>query len=166
MKIVDELVEVFKILRDPEKGCPWDKKQTFDSMAPYIIEEAWEVVNAINKRKNMCEELGDLLLNIMFLCQIASEEKLFNFEKVCETLHKKLIAKHPHVFGGRKLSEEEVLQEWERKRDELEVSHELPSTIRARTASERAARLGIQFQSEEEVWEKIKEELSEVAAEK
>ncbi len=166
MEIVDKLVEVFELLRDPDKGCPWDKKQTFESMAPYILEEAWEVVNALNNKGDLCEELGDLLLNIMFLAQIAKEKNQFDFETVCKRLHKKLIEKHPHVFSGEKVSEEEVLKQWEGKRTEFTVSAALPSTMRARIASERALRHGIGFDSDEQIFQKIREELSEVEQEK
>lgn len=173
MQIVTELIELLKKLRDPSSGCPWDIKQTHDSLAMYMVEEAWEVVSAIrNKTGNLVEELGDVLMNILFHCQIASERGEFDFGTVCDHLKQKIIRKHPHVFGenkGAKLTEEDVLKNWE-KTNQMDkpgsrfdsVSKSMPSTVRAKIASERAKRLGIFFNNEQEVWRKVEEELQEL----
>lgn len=174
MHYIDELLDLLRKLRDPNSGCPWDIKQTHESLAPFIVEEAWEVVSAIkSSSESLEEELGDVLMNVLFHCQIASEQGKFDFETVCKTLAQKIIKKHPHVFSSEEkrvtTTEEEVLKNWE-KTDESKqpgnrldsISKSLPATIRAKTASERAKRLGIFFTSEEEVWSKIDEELGEL----
>lgn len=173
MEQISELLELLKKLRDPSSGCPWDVKQTHESLAPYMVEEAWEVVSAIkNKTGNLIEELGDVLMNVLFHCQIASERGEFDFGSVCEHLKQKIIRKHPHVFGenkGENLSEEDVLKNWEKtnQRDKPgsrfdSVSKSMPATLRAKISSERAKRLGIFFNDEQEVWRKVEEELQEL----
>ncbi|MCS6894176.1 MAG: nucleoside triphosphate pyrophosphohydrolase [Deltaproteobacteria bacterium] len=163
MEIVDELVELIKKLRDPEQGCPWDIKQTKESLAPCLIEEAWEVVDAILNNGNIMAELGDVLLNILLQCQISSEKKEFDFANVCKALKQKIISKHPHVFLGQSKSEREILESWEKdKKNPLSIPLSMPATLRAKIASEKAARLGIKFTSEEEIFEKLKEELNEL----
>ena len=103
-------------LRDKENGCEWDKEQTFQSIAPHTIEEAYEVVDAINRSNipDLEEELGDLLLQVVFLSQIASEDNLFNFNDVVQTITRKLIRRHPYVFSEKRdHSSEEQMDKWE-----------------------------------------------------
>ena len=97
---IERLLEVMRILRDPLKGCPWDKEQSFASVAPYTIEEAYEVEEAIRKEdfKELKEELGDLLLQVVFHSQIAAEIGLFDFDQVVMDVCEKMISRHPHVF--------------------------------------------------------------------
>ena len=97
---IDRLLEVMRILRDPIKGCPWDKEQSFASVAPFTIEEAYEVEEAIRKQDfgELKEELGDLLLQVVFHSQIAAEIGLFDFDQVVEDVCEKMISRHPHVF--------------------------------------------------------------------
>lgn len=166
MKIVDEIIELLRKLRDPVAGCPWDIRQTHYSLAPLMVEEAWEVVDAIIENGNLEEELGDIFLNVLFHCQIASENKKFDFEGVCKKLKDKIIKKHPHVFARETrtdISEQDVLELWEQeKKTSIEVSRIFPSNLRARIASDKASRHGICFHDEEEIWNKIEEELQEV----
>lgn len=174
MHYIDELLDLLRKLRDPNSGCPWDIKQTHESLAPFIVEEAWEVVSAIKSSdQSLEEELGDVLMNVLFHCQIASEHGKFDFKTVCEKLAQKIIKKHPHVFSSEDkrvtTTEEEVLKNWEKIDENKQpgnrldsISKSLPATIRAKTASERAKRLGIFFTNEQEVWSKIDEELGEL----
>ena len=112
-------------LRDKENGCEWDKEQTFQSIAPHTIEEAYEVVDAINRSNipDLEEELGDLLLQVVFLSQIASEDNLFNFNDVVQTITRKLIRRHPYVFSEKRdHSSEEQMDQWEEiKQEEREL---------------------------------------------
>lgn len=100
MKVFDELIEIIARLRHPEKGCPWDLEQTHESLKTYLLEETYEVLDAIeDKPEELREELGDLLLQIMLHSQIASESKDFSIEDVIQELNEKLIHRHPHVFA-------------------------------------------------------------------
>ncbi|KQT49012.1 nucleoside triphosphate hydrolase [Aureimonas sp. Leaf454] len=98
---VGRLIEIMAALRDPQTGCPWDIEQSFQTIAPYTIEEAYEVADAIERRdaEDLCEELGDLLLQVVYHAQLATEEGLFSFEDVVERITTKMIRRHPHVFG-------------------------------------------------------------------
>ena len=113
---IEYLIQIMKALRDPDSGCPWDIEQTFETIAPYTIEEAYEVADAINRR-NMSElkdELGDLLLQVVYHTQIAEELGEFNFEDVVQSVSDKMITRHPHVFGDQKIeSSEELTKNWE-----------------------------------------------------
>lgn len=95
------LVEIMKALRDPQTGCPWDLEQTFESIVPYTVEETYEVVDAIERRDpdDLCEELGDLLLQVVYYAQLAAEAGLFDFDDVVEGITRKMVRRHPHVFG-------------------------------------------------------------------
>jgi tetrapyrrole methylase family protein/MazG family protein len=110
-----ELVNILKILRGP-KGCPWDKRQTHKSLLPYLFEEARELRCALNKKDwdNFCEELGDVLLQVVFHAQVASETGRFDINDVIKNINDKLLRRHPHVFGGKALkTPEEVTRLWE-----------------------------------------------------
>jgi MazG family protein len=128
MKSFDKLVKVMRKLRSPKGGCPWDRKQTHETLLKYLFEETEELKQSIQKKDipNMEEELGDVLFQVLFHAQLASEKKHFNMETVIKTLTRKLMLRHPHVFGyqkehrallkGRKLSlktEKEVLGNWD-----------------------------------------------------
>ena len=101
---IEKLLEIMRQLRDPEQGCEWDKNQTFKSLIPYLKEESAEVIDAIEKEDydNLKEELGDLLLQVVFHSQIAKEKKLFSFDEVVEELSNKLVRRHPYVFDSKK----------------------------------------------------------------
>ena len=116
MANIDKVLEIMAQLRDPENGCPWDVRQDFESIASYTIEEAYEVVDAI-EQGNMAElkeELGDLLLQVIFHARMAEEQDLFDFQNVADCLAEKLVRRHPHVFAGEARENEEVINEaWE-----------------------------------------------------
>lgn len=118
---IEKLLELMRQLRDPDNGCEWDKKQTFESLLPYLDEEAKEVAEAIKNKDyiNLKEELGDLLLQIIFHSEIAKEKKLFSFNDVINTLSEKLIRRHPYVFDfKRKHTASEQVKMWKQIKDE------------------------------------------------
>ena len=102
MSSIKTLLETMRILRDKDNGCPWDIEQTLESLSPCVVEEAYEVSDAIarNDYENLKEELGDVLLQVIFQAEIANELKLFNFDEIVDALNEKLIRRHPHVFDG------------------------------------------------------------------
>jgi len=166
------LVEIFQQLRSPD-GCPWDREQTHSSLRAYTIEEAYELSRAIdtaNYRK-IGEELGDLLLHILFHCQIAAENDHFDLADVMRTLRAKLIRRHPHVFGKENItSAQEVLKRWHQiKSTEAKQAFYkdigLPSLLRAYKMQKRAACLGFDWRSREGPIKKIYEELKELEKE-
>jgi len=138
MRAFDELMHVAEKLNSPE-GCPWDQKQTFKSLQPYVIEEAHEVVDAVDKEddQKIIEELGDLLYTIIFYAKIAEKEKRFKIEDILNTVREKLIRRHPHVFGEQKVhTAEEVIHRWEaiKKSEESHVDRKslldgIPATL-------------------------------------
>lgn len=174
-KNFDDLVELSRYLRSPE-GCPWDREQSLDTVTPYIIEEAYEVVQAIEQKDkdDIIEELGDLFFQVIFASQIASEDGEFNIEDVVDRLHQKLVSRHPHVFGDEKAKDaQEAIKIWHkqklkensRKRRLLEIPRTMPSLLRAHRVSEKASQVGFDWKNAEEVLPKVKEELMELEAE-
>lgn len=167
-----ELLNIMEKLRD-EKGCPWDKEQTRDSLKPFILEEAYELIDAIDEGdpEKIKEELGDLLFQIVFQCQIAKEGKVFEMSEVIEKIGEKMIARHPHVFGNADYkTKDEVLIHWEeQKRREgkfrtsiLEgVPETLPSLLRAHRLQDRAAKVGFDWVKVDDVLMKLDEEMKE-----
>ena len=163
-------------LRDKTHGCEWDKEQTLESIAPFTIEEAYEVADAIVREDNddLKEELGDLLLQVVFLSQIASEEKLFAFSDVVEVITQKLIRRHPYVFSDkRNHSSKEQIVQWEiikkeeRKQKDRSrildgIAKNLPSLKRSQKIQDRASRVGFDWPDTKGVFEKIKEETQEL----
>lgn len=180
---ISRLIEIMAALRTPETGCPWDLEQTFETIAPYTIEEAYEVADAIERGDpaDLTDELGDLLLQVVFHARIAEEAGLFAFPDVVEAITTKLIRRHPHVFGdGRDLSPEEVKAAWgrikaEEKRlraerrggEELkkgllsDIPHALPGLTRAVKLQAKASTVGFDWNDARLVIEKIKEEIAE-----
>jgi MazG family protein len=165
----NEFVEIVKRLR---KECPWDREQTNDSIKAATIEEAYEVVEAIEK-KNYAElknELGDLLLHVVFHTIIASESNVFTIDDVIDSIREKLIRRHPHVFGGVKVSgPEEVIKNWEEiklgegRNSVLDgVPEMLPALQRAHRLQEKAAKVGFDWEKKEDVWKKVIEEIEEM----
>lgn len=174
-KSFDDLVELARYLRSPQ-GCPWDREQSLDTVTPYIIEEAYETVQAIeqNDRDEIIEELGDLFFQVIFASQMASEEGEFDISEVIDRLHTKLVRRHPHVFGDEKAKDaEEAIKTWHkqklkeksRKRRLLEIPRTMPSLLRAHRVGEKASQVGFDWKSPEEVLPKVREELSELEAE-
>jgi len=165
-------------LRDPG-GCPWDREQTLHTLAPYFLEEAYEVVDAIadGDPAKLCEELGDLLLQIVFVARIARENDWFDLDDVCETISEKMVRRHPHVFGDREVSgSAEVLQNWEEiKRDERAgtdsssvldgVPSSLPALLKAYRMTEKAAAVGFDWRKPLDVMTKMNEEMAELEEE-
>ena len=174
----DRLIAIMDRLRDPG-GCPWDREQNLHTLAPYFLEEAYEVVDAISDGdpEKLCEELGDLLLQIVFVARIAREKGWFDTDRVCETISEKMIRRHPHVFGDREVSgSEEVLQNWEDiKRDERAANGEasvldgvpssLPALLKAYRMTEKAAAVGFDWRKPEDVMVKMREEMAELETE-
>ncbi len=177
---IEELKKIMARLRDPETGCPWDIEQDFVSIAPCTLEEAYEVLDAIEKNDmdGLKEELGDLLLQVIFHSQMASELQKFDFEDVTASIINKLIVRHPHVFGDSEIktaSEQEAswekIKEQERKNkasdDESHslldgVALALPAALRAAKLQKRAAKVGFDWPDLVGVFAKIEEELAEV----
>lgn len=171
----DKLLSVMKELRGPE-GCPWDKKQDFYSLKPYIIEEAYEVVEALEEKdmKSLKEELGDLLLQIVFQAQIGKENNVFDINDVIEGIRKKLIRRHPHVFGNKRIeSVNQVKKTWEEikskersnnKEESLldNISKVQPSLNQAYEVQKKAAEVGFDWDQIEDVLLKIEEEVNEL----
>jgi tetrapyrrole methylase family protein/MazG family protein len=169
---IQELLEIMARLRG-KKGCPWDREQTRDSLKPYIIEEAYELVEAIEEGEpaKIKEELGDLLFQIVFQCQIAKEANEFGFSGVVGNIGEKMIARHPHVFGDAEYkTTDEVLVHWEEQKKRegklresiLEgVPKALPALLRARRLQDRAAGVGFDWEKAEDVFKKLDEELGE-----
>jgi tetrapyrrole methylase family protein/MazG family protein len=171
---LQRLVELMATLRGPD-GCPWDRKQTPESLKPFLVEECYEVVDAIEDGApaKVRDELGDLLFQIIFHARIAEEAGQFTINDVITAIHEKMTRRHPHVFGDDKLStDKEVLSNWEEiKRKEkghedrksiLEgVPKELPSLLRAHRLQERAARVGFDWAHLNEAMPKLDEEIAE-----
>lgn len=175
MNNFQKLLDIMSALRS-ENGCPWDKEQTRESLKPFLIEETYEVLEALDEDdpEKIKEELGDLLFQIVFHCQMARERGEFDIDDVIKKISDKMIARHPHVFGEEKFeTSEEVLRQWEeRKREEgklresiLEgIPKELPSLLRAQRLQARAAKVGFDWNRVEDVMEKLDEELKEFGA--
>lgn len=172
-KKFSKLREIIRILRGPN-GCPWDKKQTHQSLKKYLLEEAYELIEAINKEDidGMIEELGDVLLQVMLHSQIGEDHGYFSIDDVIEGISGKMIRRHPHVFGQVEVnSAEEVVTKWEEiKKAEKggksaplfkEPGTHLPNLMRAYEIQKQAAKKGFDWEKVEDAWQKVKEELEE-----
>src|SRR5690348_15150118 len=170
----DELVALMTKLRGPD-GCPWDRKQTFDSLKPFIVEESYEVVDAIDKndRAALAEELGGFLLQAVFVAEMAREEQSFDIYDVITAIYNKLVRRHPHVFGDVEAKDaEQVLVNWEKLKNEERkaenksvlagVPQSLPALLKASRLTEKAARVGFDWRRAEDVLAKIDEEAQEL----
>ncbi|HSM81094.1 MAG TPA: nucleoside triphosphate pyrophosphohydrolase, partial [Nodosilinea sp.] len=176
---LERLVAVIAQLRHPETGCPWDLAQTPTSLIPYVIEEAYEVVDAIQvgEQAAIAEELGDLLLQVVLQAQVASDNGDFDLGTVATGIADKLVRRHPHIFGDASgETPEEVSQNWDRiKAEEKGIPHEphrlspklakysrtLPPLMAASKISAKAAKAGFEWAAIDDVWEKFHEELDE-----
>jgi nucleoside triphosphate diphosphatase len=173
---MQRLLGIMARLRDPEGGCPWDRQQTFKTIAPYTVEEAYEVADAI-ERGDLAElesELGDLLLQVVYHARMAEEQGVFSFDDVAQGIADKLVARHPHVFGGNEIRDaEQQSQDWEsRKAGERAersvhgtldgVAIGLPGLTRAEKLQKRAARVGFDWPELPPVFAKLREELAEL----
>lgn len=172
---IDRLLAIMRQLRNPDGGCEWDLAQNFATIAPYTIEEAYEVADAIagGDPAAICDELGDLLLQVVFHAQIAADDGLFTFDDVANAISAKMERRHPHIFGD--VTTSDVRQQWEAiKADERAadgpkgaldgVALSLPALLRAQKLQGRAARVGFDWPDTQGPRDKIAEELAEVAA--
>lgn len=170
----DELVQLMTTLRGPH-GCPWDREQTLQSLKPFIVEESYEVIDAIDRedRRGLAEELGDFLLQAVFVAEIAREEGSFDIYDAVTLLHDKLVRRHPHVFGDVDARDaEQVLVNWEKLKNEERkaenksvlagVPQALPALLKASRLTEKAARVGFDWRRTEDVFEKLDEEIGEL----
>jgi len=180
MHRIDDLLDIMARLRDPVTGCPWDQRQNFETIAPYTIEEAYEVADAIahHDMRELREELGDLLFQVVFHARMAEEGGDFAFADVVDAICAKMIRRHPHVFAGVGYATAEELREaWEaQKRAERAakgaaasgalagVARALPALLRAEKLQRRAARVGFDWPDAAGVLDKCREELDELAA--
>ena len=174
---IQDLLAIMQSLRDPNTGCSWDQVQTFESIAPYTIEEAYEVAEAISRNDmgDLCDELGDLLLQVVYHAQMAKEREKFCFDDVIQAISEKMVRRHPHVFG----SDEEISrgkQDWEafKRQEQLDkgkleddsvlanVAHGLPPLLRARKLQKKAAKVNFDWVDIVSVVEKLKEETIEL----
>ena len=173
MDQMKRLIKIMKALRDKEHGCPWDLEQTPDTLKKYILEEAYEVIEAIedNDKEELKKELGDLLLQIVFQSQIADENKKFNFEDVAKSISEKLERRHPHIFGEKqKLTPDEVKNNWELIKKDKEgkkrildgVPKSYNALLRSLRIQEKVASVGFEWNSSVDIIEKIKEEMNEL----
>jgi len=181
---IEQLLQIMAQLRDPDRGCPWDLQQNFKSIAPYTIEEAYEVADAIERNDmiGLKEELGDLLLQVVFHSQMASEAHLFRFDEVVQSICDKLIRRHPHVFHAEEtdaavvhaVTPDQVNQNWEAIKQTEKgpqdsvldgVTVGLPSMMRALKLQKKAAKVGFDWPELAPVMEKIEEEVNELGAE-
>ncbi|MBL6642455.1 MAG: nucleoside triphosphate pyrophosphohydrolase [PS1 clade bacterium] len=185
MSKINRILDVMAALRHPETGCPWDLQQDFASIAPYTLEEAYEVTDAIERgnMKDLKEELGDLLLQVVFHARIAEEAALFSFDDVVDAISDKMIRRHPHVFGdGTADNADAVRKSWEEIKAEEKAAkakaaadtlpdslmNDIPLTLpglsRAVKMQNRAARIGFDWPDIEPVFDKLHEEIDEVRA--
>ncbi len=187
-KSIQQLLTVMSLLRDPDKGCPWDIKQTFKSIAPHTLEEVYEVIDCIERDDygHLSDELGDLLFQVVFYAQMATEAGLFTFDDICQSISRKLLNRHPHVFPdatiesfgkANDLTPEQVERNWENikkqeRQDKQEddpgllddVPRSLPALLRARKLQGRAATGGFDWDDMAGIVDKVKEEMQELEA--
>jgi len=169
------LLNIMQALRDPESGCPWDLQQTFASIVPYTLEEVYEVVDAIDREDfpQLEEELGDLLLQIIYYAQMASEQNLFNFDDIAKSISDKLVRRHPHVFDNQvesKIANWEEIKHAERREKSKhepkslldDIPMAMPQLLRAKKIQKRVALVGFDWLEASEVLQKVEEELAEL----
>lgn len=183
---IDKLRWIMAKLRDPETGCPWDKKQDFSSITAHTLEEAYEVVDAIEQRDfvELEKELGDLLFQVIFYSQLGQEQQLFDFDKVVEAICEKLIRRHPHVFSDKSLlTDAEIKENWENEKAKerasknisednvnsisvlTDIPKNLPALSQAAKIQKRCSHVGFDWDDINDVFAKIEEEVQEVKEE-
>jgi MazG family protein len=183
-RAVGALLALMARLRDSERGCPWDRAQSFSTIAPYTIEEAYEVADAIEHgdREHLREELGDLLFQVVFHARMAEEQGWFDFSAVANGIREKLVRRHPHLFAGADLAAEDLVRVWEEQKAQERaaakshgraagastvlagVPRALPALTRAAKLGRRASRVGFDWEDARAVRSKVLEELHEIDA--
>jgi MazG family protein len=168
-ELSDSFLALVKIMDELREQCPWDKKQTIQTLRPLTIEETYELADAIteNDWKGVKEELGDIMLHLLFYAKIGSEQQQFTLQEVLEGISAKLIHRHPHIYGDVKVQdEEEVKRNWEKlkmkegKKSVLGgVPNSLPAIVKATRIQEKAKQVGFEWDNKEDVWKKVQEEM-------
>lgn len=176
MKEFDELTEIIKILRSPD-GCPWDREQTLYSLKSSMMEEAAELLDALDNKdvENIKEELGDLLLHVVMHSRIAEDDNLFSLKDVIQNLNEKLVRRHPHVFGNEKIhTASAVIKRWDEVKATEMISkpklksildktpNNLPTIMKSENLQKRAAKQGFDWQNTEDIFKKLDEEVAEL----
>ncbi|MEY2902379.1 MAG: hypothetical protein RLY89_1485 [Bacteroidota bacterium] len=171
-ELSDSFLALVKIMDELREQCPWDKKQTIQTLRPLTIEETYELADAItdNDWKGVKEELGDIMLHLLFYAKIGSEQQQFTLQEVLEGISAKLIHRHPHIYGEVKVQdEEEVKRNWEKlkmkegKKSVLGgVPTSLPAIVKATRIQEKAKQVGFEWDNKEDVWKKVQEEMEEL----
>lgn len=172
MSLEKSFTRLVSIMDDLREKCPWDKKQTIETLRPLTIEETYELTDAItnNDWKGIKEELGDILLHIIFYAKIGTEQQKFTLEEVMEGISEKLVRRHPHIYGDVKVNDDEdVKKNWEQikmqegKKSVLSgVPESLPAVIKAARIQEKAKQVGFEWENKEDVWKKVEEEIQEL----
>jgi XTP/dITP diphosphohydrolase len=170
--LTESFLRLVTIMDELQEKCPWDRKQTIQTLRPMTIEETYELADAITDVdwEGIKEETGDLLLHILFYAKIGTEEKKFTLQQVIEGISDKLVARHPHIYGDVKVNDaDDVKKNWENlklkegKKSVLSgVPVSLPATVKAMRLQEKAKQVGFEWEVDEQVWEKVKEEMNEL----
>src|SRR5678816_806255 len=173
-KLTEEFLRLVGIMDELREKCPWDREQTVETLRPMTIEETYELADAVTEKnwKGIKEELGDLLLHILFYSRIGKEQQQFTLEEVIQGISEKLIIRHPHIYGDVKVNnQEDVKKNWEKlklkegKKSVLSgVPVSLPATIKALRLQEKARQVGFEWENKEQVWQKVEEESHELQA--
>lgn len=176
MTALNRLLTIMQTLRDPVRGCPWDRQQTFATIVPYTLEETYEVIDAIQREDfhDLRAELGDLLFQVVFYAQLADEQQRFNFDDICHAISDKLERRHPHIFADVQVSSDtDIVQNWEAiKQSERaeksqhsvldDIPRSLPALMRAQKIQKRCSTIGFDWDSLGSVLDKVYEEIEEV----
>jgi len=173
-KLTEEFLRLVGIMDELREKCPWDREQTVETLRPMTIEETYELADAVTEKnwKGIREELGDLLLHILFYSRIGKEQQQFTLEEVIHGIAEKLIVRHPHIYGNVKVdNQEDVKKNWEKlklkegKKSILSgVPVSLPATVKALRLQEKARQVGFEWENKEQVWQKVEEETNELHA--
>ena len=171
---ISDLLKIMEELRDPKSGCPWDKKQTFESIIPHSIEEVYEVAEEIYNKNyiNLENELGDLLFQVIYLSQIAKEKKKFDFNDVVDKIAKKMVFRHPHVFSNKKFNNMKDFKNWwekSKKKNSKSILDTIPNTfpsqVKAHKIQKKVAKYGFDYENINQALKKVEEEINELKKE-